>query len=710
MLKLLEYQILETLSESPTTIVYRAVDGPQQRPVILKTLLAEHPKATEIARLQYEYDLVCQLDCSGIVKPYSLEQWQGRPVLVLEDFGGRDLSYWLNLNILDLEQTLCIAQKIAIALGQLHQQHLIHKDLKPENIVFNPHTQELKLIDFSISSRLGKENPCISSPNILQGSLAYMSPEQTGRMNRAVDYRSDFYALGVTLYELLTAQLPFDTDDPMELIYCHIAKPPIPPHEQIADLPESVSAIVLKLMAKTAEDRYQSSYGIQKDLETCLEHWRKTKSIPRFEFASQDQQGTFNIPEKLYGREAEVKQLLDAFDRISQGTSEMLLVAGYSGIGKSALVNEVHKPIVRQRGYFISGKFDQFKRNVPYACLIQALRELVRQLLTEPETRILDWRAKISQALGHNGQVVTDVIPEIELIIGPQPPVSPLPVTESQNRFNLVFRAFIRVFTQPEHPLVVFLDDLQWADPASLQLIHLLIADPDSHHLLMLGAYRDNEVSLSHPLMITLANIKQEGITIETLTLHSLSLDHINHLVGDTLNQPQETVEPLAKLLLSKTQGNPFFITQTFKYLYTENLLQYHQDTNSWFWNLQQLMSIDITDNVVELMVHEIKRLDSSTQTLLQLAACLGSKFDLHILAIVNDTSVPQTAAELWSAIHAGLVIPLARTTVELWSAIHAGFVIPLNNQEPIPRRPKIRTTLFFISSSTIASNRLLIP
>ena len=449
-------------------------------------------------------------------------------------------------------------------------------------------------------------------------------------------------------------------------------------------------------MAKTAEDRYQSSYGIQKDLETCLEHWRKTKSIPRFEFASQDQQGTFNIPEKLYGREAEVKQLLDAFDRISQGTSEMLLVAGYSGIGKSALVNEVHKPIVRQRGYFISGKFDQFKRNVPYACLIQALRELVRQLLTEPETRILDWRAKISQALGHNGQVVTDVIPEIELIIGPQPPVSPLPVTESQNRFNLVFRAFIRVFTQPEHPLVVFLDDLQWADPASLQLIHLLIADPDSHHLLMLGAYRDNEVSLSHPLMITLANIKQEGITIETLTLHSLSLDHINHLVGDTLNQPQETVEPLAKLLLSKTQGNPFFITQTFKYLYTENLLQYHQDTNSWFWNLQQLMSIDITDNVVELMVHEIKRLDSSTQTLLQLAACLGSKFDLHILAIVNDTSVPQTAAELWSAIHAGLVIPLARTTVELWSAIHAGFVIPLNNQEPIPEATKNPNNIIF--------------
>ncbi|MFO8040663.1 MAG: AAA family ATPase [Sodalinema sp.] len=681
MLKLLQYQVLETLSENPTTIVYRAIEDPQQRPVILKTLLADHPKAADIARLRYEHDLVCQLDCPGIVKPYGLQQWQGRPVLVLEDFGGRDLTHWLNPNSLDLEQTLRIGQKIAIALGQLHQQHLIHKDLKPENIVFNPQTQALKLIDFSISSRLGKENPCVSSPNVLQGTLAYMSPEQTGRMNRAIDYRSDFYALGVTLYELLTGHLPFDSNDPMELIHCHIAKPPRPPHERRTDLPESVSAIVLKLMAKTAEDRYQSSYGIQKDLETCLTQWTTTQHIPMFELASQDQQGTFSIPEKLYGRDAEVQQLLDAFDRISQGPSEMLLVAGYSGIGKSALVKEVHKPIVRQRGYFISGKFDQFQRNIPYACLIQAFRELVRQLLTETEAEILSWRDKITQALGKNGQIITDVIPEIELIIGTQPAVSSLPVTEAQNRFNLVFRAFIQVFTQPEHPLVMFLDDLQWADPASLQLIHLLIADPDSHNLLMLGAYRDNEVSLSHPLMTTLAKIQQDGITVETLTLKPLTLDHVNGLVGDTLNQPQSTVEPLSKLLLSKTQGNPFFITQTFKHLYSENLLQYHQDTASWFWNLEQLLSIDITENVVELMAYEIQRLDASTQHLLQLAACIGNNFNLDILAIVNDASVAQTAAELWSAIHAGLVIPLARSAAELWSAIHAGLVIPLNNQ-----------------------------
>jgi len=681
MLKLLQYQVLETLSENPTTIVYRAIEDPRQRPVILKTLLADHPKAADIARLRYEYDLVCQLDCPGIVKPYRLEQWQGRPILVLEDFGGRDLTHWLNPNALDLEDTLRIGQKLAIALAQLHQQHLIHKDLKPENIVFNPQTQELKLIDFSISSGLGKENPCVSSPNVLQGTLAYMSPEQTGRMNRAIDYRSDFYALGVTLYELLTGHLPFDLNDPMELIHCHIAKAPIPPHQRRADLPEAVSAIVLKLMAKTAEDRYQSSYGIQKDLETCLTHWTKTQHIPTFELASQDQQGTFSIPEKLYGRDTEVQQLLDAFDRISQGSSEMLLVAGYSGIGKSALVKEVHKPIVRQRGYFISGKFDQFQRNIPYACLIQAFRELVRQLLTETEVEIRSWCDKISQALGKNGRIITDVIPEVELIIGSQPAVSPLPVAESQNRFNLVFRAFIQVFTQPEHPLVMFLDDLQWADPASLQLIHLLIADPDSHNLLMLGAYRDNEVSLSHPLMITLAKIQQDGITVETLTLKPLTLNHINVLIGDTLNQPQATVEPLSKLLLSKTQGNPFFMTQTFKHLYSENLLQYHQDTASWSWDLEQLLSIDITENVVELMAYEIQRLDSSTQHLLQLAACIGNNFDLDILAIVNDTSVAQTAAELWSAIHSGLVIPLARSSSELWSAIHAGLVIPLNNQ-----------------------------
>ncbi len=659
MLKLLQYHLLETLSENITTIVYRALKQPENTPVILKTLISDHPQATDIARLRYEYNLVCQLNLPGIAQPQTLENWQGRPLLVIEDFGGRDLSYWQDQQLFDLEQLLSIGQKIAIALGQLHQEHIIHKDIKPKNIVYNPDTNQLKLIDFSISSRLSKENPQLTSPNVLQGSLAYMSPEQTGRMNRVIDYRCDFYALGVSLYELLTGQLPFDCQDPMELVHCHIAKPPIPPHQINPEIPEVVSAIVLKLMAKTAEERYQSSQGINADLETCRQQWLSTKSVTVFPLGQQDQQGRFSIPEKLYGRDAEVEQLLHAFERISYGPSEIMLVAGYSGIGKSALVKEIYKPIVHKRGYFISGKFDQFQRNVPYSCLIQAFRELIRQLLTETEAELVEWRNKLQLALGKNGKVISDVIPEIELIIGAQPPISSLTISEAQNRFNLVFQTFIQVFTQPDHPLVIFLDDLQWADPASLQLIQLLVTDPDSENLLMLGAYRDNEVSRSHPLMTTLAKIKQEKLEVTTLTLGALSLDNISELIQDTLKQTDSTVEPLAKLLLDKTKGNPFFVRQTLKYLHSENLLHYDSQTGSWQWNPEQLLSISITENVVELMTREIQRLDHSSQFVLQLAACIGNKFDINILAIVNKKSPARTAADLRGAIQAGLVIPL---------------------------------------------------
>ncbi|MCC5897785.1 MAG: AAA family ATPase [Phormidium sp. BM_Day4_Bin.17] len=714
MLKLLQYQVLETLSENATTIVYRAIEQPENTPVILKTLISEHPQVADTARLRYEYNLVCQLNLPGITQPQTLEQWQGRPLLVLEDFGGRDLSYWLNHNHFDLEQLLSIGQKIAIALGELHQNQIIHKDIKPENIVYNPNTDQLKLIDFSIASRLSKENPHLISPNILQGSLPYMSPERTGRMNRVIDYRCDFYALGVSLYELLTGQLPFTSHDPMELVHCHIAKPPIPPHHINPEIPEAISAIVLKLMAKTAEDRYQSSHGINADLETCRQQWISTKSVTVFPLGQQDQQGRFIIPEKLYGRDAEIEQLLQAFERISHGPSEMMLVAGYSGIGKSALINEIHKPIVRRRGYFISGKFDQFQRNIPYSCLIQAFRDLIRQLLTETEAELADWHDKLQRALGKNGKVISDVIPEIELIIGAQPPISSLPVSEAQNRFNLLFQTFIQVFTQPDHPLVIFLDDLQWADPASLQLIQLLVTDPDSHNLLMLGAYRDNEVSRSHPLMTTLAKIEQEKLKISTLTLEPLSLDNVIELVRDTLRETDSSIQPLAKLLLNKTKGNPFFVRQTLKYLYSENLLCYNSQTGSWYWNLEQLLSISITENVVELMAHEIQRLDPSSQAVLQLAACIGNKFDLDILAIVNEKSPAKTAADLWDAIHAGLVIPLARTSSDLWNTIHAGLVIPLhenqNVSENIDEKDTIKVVYKFLHDRVQQAAYSLIP
>jgi predicted ATPase/signal transduction histidine kinase/tRNA A-37 threonylcarbamoyl transferase component Bud32 len=656
---LARYQVLGVLSVTNRTIVYQAIAQPDATPVILKTIASEYPHKTDIARLNHEYEILDGLQLDGVVAAYGLEEFQGKPILVLEDFGGRDLAFYLQSHTLSIAEGLQIGCQLAQAIGELHEQQIIHKDIKPQNIIFDPNTKQLKLTDFSIASRLSKEHPILSSPNLLEGTLAYVSPEQTGRMNRTVDYRTDFYSLGVTLYELLTGRLPFQSDDPMELVHCHIAKSPTPPEHHNPHIPEGLSAIILKLMAKTAEERYQSAYGIQADLAECLSQWQNQGVIAPFPLAQQDRCGTFSIPQKLYGREAEVQQLLGVFDRVSTGTTEMVLVAGYSGIGKSALVNEVHKPITRQRGYFISGKFDQFQRNIPYASPIQAFRELVRQLLTEAESQIAVWREKLITALGSNGQVITDVIPEVESIIGPQPPVPNLPPSEAQNRFNLVFRAFIHVFTQQDHPLVIFLDDLQWADAASLQLIDQLMTDPDGQYLLMLGAYRDNEVDAMHPLMRMLGAIAEGGAKLQTIALKPLTLDHVRVLVGDTLHRSPSTVEPIAQLLIDKTQGNPFFLTQLFKYLYVEGVIRFESRTGDWEWNLQHLPMIDITENVVELMVHEIQKLDGCAQRVLQLAACVGNQFDLELLAIVNENSASATSTELWNALQAGLIVPL---------------------------------------------------
>lgn len=657
-----QYQISEVLSVTERTIVYRAVKQPERKSVILKTVASDYPNRVDLARLQHEYEILKDLQLEGVVESYGIDEIQGKPFLVLEDFGGCDLIACLQNQPLLLDDILWIGCRLAAILGRLHNCQIIHKDIKPQNLIFESNTRQLKLTDFSIASRLSKEHPILSSPNLLEGTLLYVSPEQTGRMNRTVDYRTDFYSLGVTLYELLTGQLPFQSSDPMELVHCHIAKAPIPPHYLNAQIPPQLSAVVLKLMAKTAEERYQSAYGIQRDLEECLNQWQRSGSIAPFPLAERDQCGTFSIPQKLYGREMEVQQLLDVFDRVSAGNTEMVLVAGYSGIGKSALVNEVHKPIARQRGYFISGKFDQFQRNVPYASPIQAFRELARQLLTETEEQIAVWRAKLTVALGSNGSIITDVIPELESIIGHQAPVPELPPSEAQNRFNLVFRTFIHVFCQVDRPLVIFLDDLQWADAASLQLIEQLMTDPDGQYLLMLGAYRDNEVDPMHPLLRMLGTIEVGGAKLQTITLKPLTLDHVLTLVGDTLHRSLEAVEPIAQLLVQKTQGNPFFLTQLFKYLYVEGVIWFESETGQWEWNFQHLPPIEITENVISLMVHEIQKLDVSVQRALQLAACIGNQFDLDTLAIVHEKSTAETSTDLWQALQAGLVIPLNAT------------------------------------------------
>ncbi len=671
MTTILGYQIDKRLHESPNSLVYRGYQKESNNDtIILKTLKQAYPSPERIAWFKREYEITRKLDLPGVVKAYSLESDQHQWVMVLEDFGGESVEKLLQGREFSVAEFLTLAIQIVDILGQIHQQHIMHKDINPANLVLNPSTGQIKLIDFGISTVLSRENPTLRNPNVLEGTLAYISPEQTGRMNRAIDYRTDFYSLGVTFYQLLSDQLPFPASDALELVHSHIAKHPVPLHILQPNIPPVISQIVLKLMSKNAEDRYQSAYGLKADLEKCLKQWQAEKQIDFFPLGQYDISDRFQIPQKLYGRKREIETLLLAFERASssfpasptasngQGV-EVMLVSGYAGIGKSALVHEIYKPITHQRGYFIAGKFEQFQRNIPYASLIQAFRSLIQQLLTENEAQIASWKEKIVDTLGANGQVMIEVISELELIIGPQPEVPELAPLKAQNRFNLVFQNFINLFTQPEHPLVIFLDDLQWADAASLKLLQLLVTTPDSHYLFVIGTYRDNEVKATHPLMLTLAELEKDGVKLNQITLAPLKLAHISQLVADTLNCSPEEAQPLAELVLAKTGGNPFFMNEFLKSLYAEGLLIFDFEKGAWQWTLEKIQARGITDNVVELMTNEIQKLSLQTQYILKLAACIGNQFDLQTLSIVGERSVAETATNLVEVVTQGLIFPL---------------------------------------------------
>jgi predicted ATPase/signal transduction histidine kinase len=656
------YQVSEKLYDGSRTLVYRALRETDSLPVVIKLLKNPYPSFSQLVQFRNQYIIAKNLNFPGIIQTYSLEIYQNGYILVTEDFGGISLSKSMGEKPQNLIEFLHIAISICDTLDILYRQRIIHKDIKPANILINPETKQVKLIDFSIASLLTRETQEIKSPNVLEGTLAYISPEQTGRMNRGIDYRSDFYSLGVTFYELLTGQLPFISDDAMDLVHCHIAKIAPDVSEIKSEIPQVVGEIISKLMAKNAEERYQSAGGLKHDLETCLYQLKDTGKISYFAIAKRDICDRFIIPEKLYGRETEVEQLLAAFGRVSQGNSEMILVAGFSGIGKTAVVNEVHKPIVRQRGYFIKGKFDQFNRNIPFSAFVQAFRDLMGQLLTESDAQLSSWKHKMLQAVGENGQVIVDVIPELEGIIGLQPPAPELSGSAAQNRFNLLFSKFIQVFTQPEHPLVMFLDDLQWADSASLHLIQLLMADSGAGYLLMIGAYRDNEVFAAHPLILTLDAVSKAGTRLNTITLKPLTQSSLNQLVADTCNtadtpQAIALAQPLTDLIYQKTQGNPFFATQFLKALYEDELITFDAQTGHWQCDIIRLREAALTDDVVNFMVTQLQKLPEVTQNILKLAACIGNQFDLQTLAIAAEESTIKTATVLWAALQEGLIL-----------------------------------------------------
>ncbi|MBP0024228.1 MAG: AAA family ATPase [Roseofilum sp. SID2] len=658
------YEVIELLHSSSRTLVYRGLRLADHNTVIIKLLNCEYPTFSELVNFRNQYTIAKNLDLPGIVKPLALEHYGKGLALVMEDFGGIALSEYMAEHPLSLEEFFQVAIALCQILDGLYCHRVIHKDIKPSNILIHPHSKQIKLTDFSISSLLPRETQVLQNPNILEGTLAYISPEQTGRMNRGIDYRSDFYSLGVTFYELLTGQVPFLCDDPMELVHAHIAK--APPSliirsngRMLCNPPCPISQIVMKLMAKNAENRYQSILGLKFDLEKCQNQWQQRGKIEPFELARTDRSDRFLIREKLYGRETNVQRLLEAFDRIAAlGTTEMMLVAGFSGIGKTAVVNEVHKPIVKQRGYFIKGKFDQFNRNIPFSAFVIAFRDLMGQLLGESDADLARWKAKILEAVGKNGQVLIDVIPELEQLIGKQPPVPELSGNAGQNRFNLFLQKFIAVFAKSEHPLVMFLDDLQWADSASLNLLKVLMGDRDSGYLLLLGAYRDNEVFPAHPLMLSLTELKKERAVISSMTLKPLAVNHINQLVAETLSCGEQLAQPLTELVYQKTQGNPFFTTQFLKGLHEDRLIAFNRDSGYWQCDLVRVRDAALTDDVVEFMAGRLQKLPPATQKVLKLAACIGNQFDLETLATICEEQEEEVAANLWRALQEGLILP----------------------------------------------------
>jgi PAS domain S-box-containing protein len=639
--------------------------------VLVRMPASEHPGPDRVRILEHEFALRSELDSTWAVRPLALAQHQGRAALVLEDAHGEPLARLLEAPAIrrrlgarrsaepgmELRLFLTLAVGLTSALGEVHRRGIIHKNVKPAHVLVNAATGEVWLTGFGIASRIPRERQAPGPAETIVGSLAYMAPEQTGRMNRSIDTRSDLYALGVTLYEMLTGSLPFTAADPMEWVHCHIARQAIPPSERVKHVPKPLSAIIMKLLAKTAEERYQTAAGLERDLRRCLTQFDADRCIDDFVLGERDTPDRLLIPQTLYGREREIEILLAAFDRIIQGGApELVLVSGYSGIGKSAVVNELHKVLVPPRGLFAAGKFDQYKRDIPYSTLAQAFQSLVRQVLSKDAEEISVWRDLFLEALGTNGQLLTNLIPELELIIGEQPPVPVLSPQEGQNRFQRVFRRFLGVFARSQHPLALFLDDLQWLDIATLELLQHLATHPEVKHLLLVGAYRDNEVDPAHPLKRILAAIGGAGGRVEEIALAPLAPDDVVQMVADSLHCAEETAQPLAHLIHEKTGGNPFFAIQFFTALTEEDLLQFDHRTMAWTWDVARIRTKGFSENVIDLMAAKLDRLSSATRNALAQLACLGNVAQVATMVLVRDGPEEQLHTDLWEALLAGLV------------------------------------------------------
>lgn len=649
---------LEIMRSDGDLTLFRAVKA--QLPSLLAVASVEQ-RPESAARLTHEYALASELHGAWAARPLELLQQERQLVLLLEDSGGEPLSRVIDRargKPLELASFLRLAAALAAAVAQAHARGIIHKDIKPANILVDEGGQ-VRLTGFGMASRLRSERDvqAISEPSA--GTLAYMAPEQTGRMNRSLDARSDLYSLGVTLYEVLTGTLPFTALEPMELVHCHIARQPPPPSERIRGVPAAIDAIVLKLLAKNPGERYSSAGRLEADLRACLSAWLEEGRIDPSVIAEQDVSDRLVPPDKLYGREEEIGVLRSALERVVRsGKTELVLLSGYAGVGKSSLVSELHKQRAFDRGVFTAGKFDQYKRDIPYATLAEAFQSLIRQLLATSDEELSRCRAELSLALGSYGQLMVNLIPELSLVIGEQPPLPAVDPQSAQGRFQLVFRSLLAVFAKPGRPLVLFIDDLQWLDAGTLRLLEHLVTDPEVRNLLLIGAYRDNEVARDHVLTSTIAGLRSNpSAAVSAIVLEPLQVSHLGRLCADALGSDAIRTRELAELLSEKTGGNPFFVLEFMATLAHEGLLEFDSAANRWRWDIARIRAKGITDNVAELLSAKLGRLPPATREALGQLACLGHTAHARTLALLRGAAEQQLHATLADAVEAGFIV-----------------------------------------------------
>jgi len=647
------YSIKEKIHDSSRSLVFRGQKDDNHLPVIIKMCNNDRPSTEEIERIEFEYNLIENNKIDGLINFYELSNVGHNKAIIMEDIGGISLENFFTIKKPNLKDTLKYAIEIIEIISSIHRQNIIHKDINPSNIIINPESKKIKLIDFSISAKIKREIQSAIHPAKLEGTLAYISPEQTGRMNRSIDFRTDYYSFGITLYRLLTGILPFKISDPMELLHSHLAILPVEPNMINKNIPPVLSTIIMKLLSKSAEDRYQSAYGIKIDLENCLTQLMEKGHIDDFIISQSDISENLNIPEKLYGRDNEKKILLEEFDKVINGSKRIIFLSGSSGIGKSYLINEIQKPLIQKKGTFISGKFDSFKRDIPYSSFIQAFQNFINQILTESEDKIKEWKEKILNDIGQNGDIIVKLIPELELIIGKQQPMPQLNAIEIQNLIAFVFQKLISSFASEIHPLVLFLDDLQWADGASINLLQSIIKNKDKIHLLIICSYRSNEIDSNPPLLVLFDEIDKKQIQNQMISLKPLVEADVNLMISESFSSSKEKSDILAKIIINKTRGNPFFIKEFISNLYQENYIQYNK---GWNFNIESINNAKFTDNVVEFMTQRIIKIPVEIQEILKICACMVSG-NINVLSSILKKSKDEIYNKLVEAANEGFII-----------------------------------------------------